>query len=57
MSMRSEEPEAGQGRGNAPVLTQTEARQAVTPHVTRFVLGWGLLLVILAFCLVYVFRL
>ncbi|HKH81366.1 MAG TPA: hypothetical protein VKA03_07120 [Methylovirgula sp.] len=57
MSMRSEEREVAQRRGNTPVLTETEARQGVTPHVTRFVLGWGLSLVILAFCLVYVFRL
>jgi len=55
--MRSEEREVAQRRGNTPVLTETEARQGVTPHVTRFVLGWGLSLVILAFCLVYVFRL
>jgi hypothetical protein len=39
--------------GNAPVLTKTEARQGITPHVTRYVLGWGLLLVIVAFALIY----
>lgn len=56
MSITSEDREVTPRRGNIPVLRQTEARQGVTPHVTRFVLGWGLLLVILAFCLVYVFR-
>ena len=35
-------------------LTPTEARQGVTPHVTRYVLGRGLVLVILAFSAVYV---
>lgn len=43
-------------RGNAPVLTKTEARQGITPHVTRYVLGWGLVLVIVAFCLIYLFH-
>ncbi|HLH11703.1 MAG TPA: hypothetical protein VKV77_07495 [Methylovirgula sp.] len=41
---------------NAPVLTGTQARQAITPHVTRYILGIGLLLVIIAFCLIYLFR-
>jgi hypothetical protein len=40
---------------NAPVLTTTEARQATTPHVTRYVLGWGLVLVIAAFALIFAF--
>jgi hypothetical protein len=33
-------------------LTTTEARAGVTPHVTRVVLGVGLLLVIAAFALI-----
>ena len=45
------------GQGDAPVLTKTEARQAVTPHITRYVLVWGLGLVIVAFAVIYfVFR-
>lgn len=37
-------------------LTTTQARQGVTPHVTRYVLSWGLALVILAFGLVYILQ-
>ena len=33
-------------------LTSTEARAGVTPHVTRVVLGVGLLLVIAIFALI-----
>jgi cell division septal protein FtsQ len=53
MNNRSEERETAKRHGNAPVLTQTEARQAVTPHVTRYVLVWGLALVIVAFAIIY----
>jgi hypothetical protein len=35
-------------------LTTTEGRGAVTPHVTRYVLGWGLGLVIVIFVLLFV---
>ena len=34
-------------------LTTTQARQGATPHVTRYVLSWGLALVILAFAVIY----
>lgn len=34
-------------------LTTTQARQGATPHVTRYVLSWGLALVILAFGVIY----
>ena len=33
-------------------LTTTEARGAATPHVTRYVLGWGLGLVVIIFALI-----
>ena len=33
--------------------TTTQARQGVTPHVTRYVLSWGLALVTIAFVLIY----
>jgi len=38
-------------------LTTTEARAGVTPHMTRYVLGWGLGLVIVIFLiLVFVLK-
>jgi hypothetical protein len=35
-------------------LTTTEAREGVTPHVTRYVLGWGLGLVIVIFVILLI---
>ena len=35
-------------------ITTTEARAGATPRMTRYVLGWGLGLVIVAFILVYI---
>jgi len=35
-------------RGEQHIAT-TEARAGSTPHMTRYILGWGLALVILAF--------
>ncbi|ACK50676.1 conserved hypothetical protein [Methylocella silvestris BL2] len=35
------------------VLTTTEARQGASTHVTRYVLGWGLFLVVCAFLIIY----
>ncbi|HEU5481658.1 MAG TPA: hypothetical protein VFU80_01000 [Sphingomicrobium sp.] len=34
-------------------LTTTQARQAATPHMTRYVLGIGLALVIVVFALIF----
>ncbi len=34
-------------------LKTNEARQGSTPHVTRYVLSWGLALVIIGFLLVW----
>ncbi|HET7316234.1 MAG TPA: hypothetical protein VFI88_02275 [Sphingomicrobium sp.] len=34
-------------------LTATEAREGATPHVTRYVLGWGLALVIVIFVIIF----
>jgi hypothetical protein len=34
-------------------LTTTEAREGATPHVTRYVLGWGLGLVIVIFVVLF----
>jgi hypothetical protein len=33
-------------------ITTTEARAGTTPRMTRYVLGWGLFLVIVAFVLI-----
>jgi len=40
-------------RAGAPVTTDTRARQGITPHVTRYVLVYGLLFVVVAFVIVY----
>ena len=34
-------------------LSTTRARAGTTPHVTRYVLGWGLGLVIVLFFIIY----
>ena len=34
-------------------VTTTEARAGTTPRMTRYILGWGLVLVVIAFVLVY----
>ena len=36
-------------------ITTTEARAGYTPHMTRYVLGVGLALVVVAFAIIYVF--
>ena len=43
--MRNDEPEH---------VTTTEARQGATPHMTRYVLGVGLALVVALFAIIYV---
>ena len=35
-------------------LTTTEARQGATPHMTRYVLGVGMALVVVLFAIIYV---
>ncbi len=39
----------------APHLSTDEARAGATPHMTRYVLGWGLVLVVAAFAAVLAF--
>ncbi len=34
-------------------LTTTEAREGATPHMTRYVLGWGLALVVVIFAILF----
>ena len=36
-------------------ITTTEARAGATPHMTRYVLGVGLALVVVAFAIIYLF--
>ena len=36
-------------------ITTTEARAGATPHMTRYVLGVGLALVVVAFAISYLF--
>lgn len=43
-SHRNDEP--------AVELTTEEARAGATPHMTRYILGWGLALVLIAFLVV-----
>jgi len=43
-----------QDKGNGVELSTEEARAGATPHMTRYVLGWGLGLVIIAFIVVLV---
>jgi hypothetical protein len=59
--MNTDEPRSQQreldGRTDAPpdrpVKTATEARQGVTGHNVRYVLGFGVLAIIVAFAVVY----
>jgi hypothetical protein len=49
------EPSGGIARmtdGPDPITT-TEARAGTTPRMTRYILVWGLFLVIVAFALIY----
>jgi len=37
--------------GEEQHISTTEARGGSTPHMTRYILGWGLALVVIAFLL------
>jgi len=39
-------------KGDGVELTTEEARAGATPHMTRYILGWGLFLVIIGFLVV-----
>jgi hypothetical protein len=43
-------------KGNGVELTTEEARGGATPHMTRYILGWGLALVIAAFIIVLLYN-
>ena len=60
VSMNTDEPRSRQrdsdvnvSAGDAPVKSATEARQAVTGHNVRYVLGFSVLVIIIAFAVVY----
>jgi len=50
--MNSQTHRTDRDKGNGAELTTEEARAGTTPHMTRYVLGWGLTLVIIAFLFV-----
>jgi len=43
-------------QGNGVELSAEEARAGATPHMTRYILGWGLTLVIIAFIAVLAYN-
>lgn len=43
-------------KGNGVELSTEDARAGSTPHMTRYILGWGLFLVIVAFLVVLTFN-
>lgn len=47
--MPTHDPTDARPTSDAPELTTTEARAGATPHVTRYALGFGLVLVVIAF--------
>lgn len=50
--MNSRAEPTDQDKGNGVELTTEEARAGATPHVTRYVLGWGLALIVIIFAIV-----
>nr|WP_198148623.1 hypothetical protein [Sphingomonas sp. Y57] len=50
--MNSQTHPTDRDKGNGVELTTEEARAGATPHMTRYILGWGLALVIIAFLIV-----
>jgi hypothetical protein len=43
-------------QGNGIEISTEDARAGATPHMTRYILGWGLFLVIIAFVAVLGFH-
>ncbi|WP_176488927.1 hypothetical protein [Rhizorhabdus dicambivorans] len=50
--MNSETHPTDRDKGNGVELSTDEARAGATPHMTRYILGWGLILVIIGFLIV-----
>ena len=53
--IRPTAPDTTNPGGDGIEVTTEDARSGSTPHMTRYILGWGLLLVIVAFLLVLAF--
>lgn len=43
------DPDGSNPGGDGVHVSTEEARSGATPHMTRYILGWGLALVIIAF--------
>jgi hypothetical protein len=57
MSFETRAPEykeADRRAGNQPIVPATRARQGVTGHNVRYVLGFGIAAVVVAFVIVYI---
>ena len=50
--MKSQAHTTDKDQGGSVELSTEEARAGATPHMTRYILGWGLFLVIVAFLIV-----
>ena len=50
--VRPTDPDGSNPGGDGVELGTQEARSGATPHMTRYVLGWGLFLVVLAFLII-----
>jgi hypothetical protein len=42
----------GMDEGNEEHISTTDARAGSTPHMTRYILVWGLVLVVIAFIII-----
>ena len=47
--MNSQARPTDRDKGNGVEVSTEDARAGATPHMTRYILGWGLALVLLAF--------
>lgn len=54
--MNTQAPPTDRDKGNGVELSTEAARAGATPHMTRYILGWGLFLVIVAFIAVLAFN-
>jgi hypothetical protein len=50
--VRPTDPNVSNPGGDGVELSTEEARAGATPHMTRYILGWGLFLVIVAFLII-----
>ncbi|MES2497088.1 MAG: hypothetical protein V4618_13315 [Pseudomonadota bacterium] len=52
--MTTQAPPTDKDKGNGVELTTEEARGGATPRMTRYILGWSVALVVIAFIIVLV---